>query len=156
MELIPLDKKMDAFIVPWLGKTMKLVDVLVNLVFQQHNIELKKNQVIILRLISNGMYAQSDLSIVTERDKSSLSRLLKGMISKGLVKRQKDEIDARQFQVYLTKKGEETLEQALPILVEAFDKIQDRVSQEDLETVKRVMGQFQNNISKELTLFDNK
>ena len=156
MELIPLDKKMDAFIVPWLGKTMKLVDVLVNLVFQQHNIELKKNQVIILRLISNGMYAQSDLSIVTERDKSSLSRLLKGMISKGLVKRQKDEIDARQFQVYLTKKGEETLEQALPILVEAFDKIQDRVSQEDLETVKRVMGHFQNNISKELTLFDNK
>ena len=156
MELIPLDKKMDAFIVPWLGKTMKLVDVLVNLVFQQHNIELKKNQVIILRLISNGMHAQSDLSIVTERDKSSLSRLLKGMISKGLVKRQKDEIDARQFQVYLTKKGEETLEQALPILVEAFDKIQDRVSQEDLETVKRVMGHFQNNISKELTLFDNK
>lgn len=147
---------MDAFIVPWLGKTMKLVDVLVNLVFQQHNMELKKNQVIILRLISNGMHAQSDLSIVTERDKSSLSRLLKGMISKGLVKRQKDEIDARQFQVYLTKKGEETLEQALPILVEAFDKIQDRVSQEDLETVKRVMGQFQNNISKELTLFDNK
>jgi DNA-binding MarR family transcriptional regulator len=107
MELIPLDKKMDAFIVPWLGKTMKLVDVLVNLVFQQHNMELKKNQVIILRLISNGMHAQSDLSIVTERDKSSLSRLLKGMISKGLVKRQKDEIDARQFQVYLTKKGEE-------------------------------------------------
>lgn len=156
MELIPLDKKMDAFIVPWLGKTMKLVDVLVNLVFQQHNMELKKNQVIILRLISNGMHAQSDLSIVTERDKSSLSRLLKGMISKGLVKRQKDEIDARQFQVYLTKKGEETLEQALPILIEAFDKIQDRVSQEDLETVKRVMGQFQNNISKELTLFDNK
>ncbi|MEJ6796996.1 MAG: winged helix DNA-binding protein [Flavobacteriales bacterium] len=156
MELIPLDKKMDAFIVPWLGKTMKLVDVLVNLVFQQHNMELKKNQVIILRLISNGMHAQSDLSIVTERDKSSLSRLLKGMISKGLVKRQKDEIDARQFQVYLTKKGEETLEQALPILVEAFDKIQDRVSQEDLETVKRVMGHFQNNISKELTLFDNK
>lgn len=156
MELIPLDKKMDAFIVPWLGKTMKLVDVLVNLVFQQHNMELKKNQVIILRLISNGMRAQSDLSIVTERDKSSLSRLLKGMISKGLVKRQKDEIDARQFQVYLTKKGEETLEQALPILVEAFDKIQDRVSQEDLETVKRVMGHFQNNISKELTLFDNK
>jgi DNA-binding MarR family transcriptional regulator len=147
---------MDAFIVPWLGKTMKLVDVLVNLVFQQHNMELKKNQVIILRLISNGMHAQSDLSIVTERDKSSLSRLLKGMISKGLVKRQKDEIDARQFQVYLTKKGEETLEQALPILVEAFDKIQDRVSQEDLETVKRVMGHFQNNISKELTLFDNK
>ncbi|MEZ7999929.1 MAG: winged helix DNA-binding protein [Flavobacteriales bacterium] len=156
MELIPLDKKMDAFIVPWLGKTMKLVDVLVNLVFRQHNMELKKNQVIILRLISNGMHAQSDLSIVTERDKSSLSRLLKGMISKGLVKRQKDEIDARQFQVYLTKKGEETLEQALPILVEAFDKIQDRVSQEDLETVKRVMGHFQNNISKELTLFDNK
>ena len=156
MELIPLDKKMDAFIVPWLGKTMKLVDVLVNLVFQQHNMELKKNQVIILRLISNGMHAQSDLSIVTERDKSSLSRLLKGMISKGLVKRQKDEIDARQFQVYLTKKGEEALGQALPILVEAFDKIQDRVSQEDLETVKRVMGQFQNNISKELTLFDNK
>ena len=152
MELIPLD----AFIVPWLGKAMKLVDVLVNLVFQQHNMELKKNQVIILRLISNGMHAQSDLSIVTERDKSSLSRLLKGMISKGLVKRQKDEIDARQFQVYLTKKGEETLEQALPILVEAFDKIQDRVSQEDLETVKRVMGHFQNNISKELTLFDNK
>jgi DNA-binding MarR family transcriptional regulator len=156
MELIPLDNKMDAFIVPWLGKTMKLVDVLVNLVFRQHNMELKKNQVIILRLISNGMHAQSDLSIVTERDKSSLSRLLKGMISKGLVKRQKDEIDARQFQVYLTKKGEETLEQALPILVEAFDKIQDRVSQEDLETVKRVMGHFQNNISKELTLFDNK
>jgi DNA-binding MarR family transcriptional regulator len=156
MELIPLDKKMDASIVPWLGKTMKLVDVLVNLVFQQHNMELKKNQVIILRLISNGMHAQSDLSIVTERDKSSLSRLLKGMITKGLVKRLKDEIDARQFQVYLTKKGEEALGQALPILVEAFDKIQDRVSQEDLETVKRVMGQFQNNISKELTLFDNK
>jgi len=155
MDLIPLDKTMEASVVPWLGKTMKLVDVMVNLVFQQHNMELKKNQVIILRLISHGMHAQSDLSIVTERDKSSLSRLLKGMMSKGLIRRQKDEIDARQFQIYLTKKGEETLEQALPILVEAFDKIQDKIPQEDLETVKRVMAQLQNNISKELTLFDN-
>ncbi len=156
MELIPLDKKMDASIVPWLGKTMKLVDVLVNQVFQQHGMELKKNQVIVLRLISNGMHAQSDLSIVTERDKSSLSRLLKGMMDKGLISRQKDEEDARQFQIYLTKKGKETLGKALPILVEAFDKIQSKVSKEDMETVKKVMVQLQANITQELTLFDNK
>ena len=156
MDLIPLDSKMDESIVPWIGKTMKLIDILVATMFQDKEMDLTKNQVIVMRLISNGMHAQSDLSIVTERDKSSLSRLLKSMMNKGLVRREKDKKDARQFLIYLTEKGQTVLNEALPVLGEAFLKISNGIPTEEREIVKSVMERLQVNIHEELTLLDNK
>ncbi len=156
MDLVFLTSRMDESVVPWLGKTMKLINILISSRFQEKNMNLSKNQLIVMRMISQGRHAQSDLCIVTERDKSSLSRLLKNMINKGLVRREKDEKDARQYLVYLTPKGERIMNEAIPILLESFDKITKEIPKEEVEIVKSVMERLQKNITEELTLFDKK
>lgn len=91
---------------PWMGRTMKLMDIHFHDSFKKNNLKLSKEQWIILKVLTDeDGRVQNDLAFVTNRDKTSLTRLLSGMEKKNLVARIPSTLDKRVNHIFLTKNG---------------------------------------------------
>jgi len=85
-------------------------------------IGLNISQTIALRwLAEQDGRPQSDLALITNRDKTTLTRLLATMEKKDLITRRKCEEDRRVNRVYLTDHGRSLIHSALPIVHEIVD-----------------------------------
>ena len=71
---------------PWLGKTVKIVEYYLQERFNTHNLDLTKEQMIVLkRLHDKDGLSQNELAFLTLRNKSSLTRLLSKMEKKNYI-----------------------------------------------------------------------
>lgn len=140
--------ELDKTILPWLGRTMKAMDYFVKDHFSSRGLKLTKAQMIVLKVLSrrNGI-AQNNLAFITNRDKTSLTRLIETMEKNGLVNRLSDTEDKRIKRVSITEEGKKTIDSAVPIIYEILEKVQDGIKQEDLETTIRVLKQIGKNIN---------
>jgi len=136
---------------PWIGKTMKHIDIYLNAKLSESGISLTRQQVILLKtLMHEGPLKQNDLAFVTDRDKTSLTRLLSTMEKKNLVARISSSEDKRANLVHLTKNGEKVLNETVPVLLTIVRELQEGIPNDDCETVIRVMKQIQENIEKHM------
>ena len=134
-------------LLPWLGRTMKLVDMYVANHMTANNIDLTKVQMVLLiRLYYNDGQPQNDLALLTDRDKASLARLLDIMERKGLVVRVASKEDKRIKLVHITKKGIELYESARPIMKEIIMNVQKAMSKKDIDFMIKKLMQVQHNI----------
>lgn len=137
----------DDTLLPWLGRTMKLVDNYISNHLSDHDIDLTKVQMVLLiRLYYNDGQPQNDLAILTNRDKASLTRLLDTMERKGLVVRVPSRDDKRIKLVHITKKGIELYESARPLVKEMIAEVQKGMSSEDINFMIETLKQVQLNI----------
>ncbi|GJM29429.1 MAG: hypothetical protein DHS20C17_20640 [Cyclobacteriaceae bacterium] len=126
---------------------MKVVDSFITRYLNEHNIDLTKVQMVLLvRLYFNDGQPQSDLALLTNRDKASLARLLDIMERKGLVVRVSSREDKRIKLVHITKKGMELYENARPLLREMIMKVQKGVSEKNIQLMIDILKQVQVNI----------
>lgn len=66
---------------PWFGKTMKMMDFYFQDIFKSLSFEITKNQWIVLKKLSaNDGTIQNELAFITDRDKTSLTRLITTMV----------------------------------------------------------------------------
>lgn len=138
-------------ILPWMGRTMKLVDAYITHQLVEQNIDLTKVQLILLKILySNDGQPQNDLALITNRDKASLARLLDTMVRKGLVVRVPSKEDKRINLVHITKKGMEYYERARPVLTEMINHIQQGISPKDIEFMIEKFRHMQQNIERSL------
>jgi DNA-binding MarR family transcriptional regulator len=98
-------------------------------------------------LFHEGALPQQDLAFITERDKTSLTRLVNGMEKKNLVARIPSTEDKRVNLIHLTKNGERVLNETAPVLLSIVDEVQKGISKKDQKTVIEVMKKIQENIS---------
>lgn len=70
---------------------------------------------------------------------TSLSRLIKTMENKGLIYREKDEIDRRVVKLYLTKKGLELKKISKNMVVDYNKSIYDEIGKEEMENFLNTM-----------------
>jgi DNA-binding MarR family transcriptional regulator len=82
----------------------------------------------------------------TDRDKTSLTRLITGMEKKNLVARIPSRDDKRINLIHLTTTGEKVLNETMPELLKLMHELQAGVSESDQEAVIRAMKQIQTNI----------
>jgi len=137
----------DNTVLPWLGRTMKLIDLYIANHFQEQNIDLTKVQMIMLvRLFYNDGQPQNDLALLTNRDKASLARLLDTMERKGLVVRVPSKEDKRIKLVHITKKGIELYERVRPLIKQMILKVQHGISEKDVQFTIKILKQLQLNI----------
>lgn len=129
---------------------MKHIDILMNAVLHHSGLDLTKNQIKVLQLIHAGMKNQSDLSVITERNKSSLSRIIQSLERKGFVRKKVDKNDKRQQLVELTDKGREKLIEAVPVLETNFRKMEHGIDDSELEQLKSILSKILKNVEKEL------
>ena len=106
-------------------------------------ISLSKHQIILLRILSmeDGI-PQNDLAFITDRDKTSLTRLISTMERKGLLKRKTCETDKRVNNVFITQKGLEETKMAFPLIINEIDNIQQKINAKEIETTIKVLKQI--------------
>ncbi len=134
-------------LIPWLGKTAKMLDYSQTKELQSHGFELTKEQFVVLRVLSecNGT-AQSNLACITNRDKASMTRIVTTLEKKNLIARIPSKEDKRVNQLFLTKAGDKMLNDVLPYVTQNIDKLQKGISQEEIDVVIDVLKRIQNNI----------
>lgn len=134
-------------ILPWLGRSMKLIDYHLADCFKAKGIELSKPQLIMLViLMKNNAQPQNSLAFLTNRDKASLARLVDTMEKKNLVERIPSADDKRVNLVNLTAIGKSTLAKAYPVMQQVIKAIQEDISEEDIKKVVQVLKKIVNNI----------
>jgi DNA-binding MarR family transcriptional regulator len=133
---------------PWLGKTSKMIGCLINEVLITNNIDLTREQwVILIKLHQKGGLAQNQLAFITERDKTSLTRLINTMERKGLVIRKKAETDKRVKLVFMTKMGKTVLTNAMPIMQSIIQNLQKGLDQKEIESAILILQKVQKNLT---------
>lgn len=95
----------------------------------------------------NEGITQRNLAQILEANESSIVRLIDRMEKENIVRREKDPSDRRITKLYLTKEGIKKREKLMPI-GEKFSKdcIKD-ISEEDLETFKKVLDKMVKNLN---------
>ncbi len=132
---------------PWLGKTSKMIGCLINEVLLKNNIVLTREQwVVLIKLHQQGGLAQNELAFITERDKTSLTRLINTMERKGLVIRKTSKHDKRVKLVYLTEHGKSEYKNALPIMQNIIQNLQKDLSQKEIENTIQTLQKLQKNL----------
>ncbi|MFC2176364.1 MarR family winged helix-turn-helix transcriptional regulator [Bacteroidota bacterium] len=141
---------MENLMMPWIGKTMKHIDLFIASQLSEKGINLTRQQVILMKILfHDGPLPQNDLAFLTDRDKTSLTRLLSTMEKKNLVARITSPEDKRVNVVHLTKNGEKVLNETAPVLLNVIMKMQEGISQKEQDTVIGVMKTIQDNIEKQ-------
>lgn len=143
---IDLDKTM----LPWLGRTMKGIDLFMADFFRANAIDLTKVQVIMLRMLSqNDGQPQNNLADLTNRDKTSLTRLITTMEKKGLVMRIASDADRRINNIFITPKGKDVLATAIPVIKKAIDVIETGLTENERIQTLKVLEKIRKNINAE-------
>lgn len=143
---------------PWIGKSMKVIDYYIMDCFSQKGIDLTKVQWLLLKRLKqmNGE-TQHNLAFLTNRDKASLTRLLTTMEKKNLVARIPSKSDLRANQIYITTQGEKILKQAEPVIEGMVEEMQKGISKEERMLVIDTLKKLINNIkSEELVALETK
>lgn len=135
-------------LVPWIGKTGKMLEIILNERFSQAGLNLTKTQCLFLgKLHKKNGRLQKELAFITGRDKTSLGRLVTTMEKKGLIIRKSMESDKRAKQIFLTDAGRKLYSDAMPVIESTIDEIQQGIPQETLDEVIQVLKKIQSNIN---------
>jgi DNA-binding MarR family transcriptional regulator len=141
---------MENTLLPWMGRTMKVLDYFIADKLRENGCELTKVQLIMLKKLKEiDGQPQNNLAFLTNRDKASLARLLNTMEKKNLVARIPSRSDHRMNHIYLTKHGDDMLKQATPILHDIIKQIQEGISQNEIDAVIKTMKKIIKNINSE-------
>lgn len=124
-------------LVPNTGRAYKHIGILINCRLRSLDLTLK--QFILLKFVRNEPLPQSELAIITERDKGSLTRLIQSMERKGLVRKKGSKSDRRVNVIESTLKGKIACKAAWPIVTKTFEELNKGLSQKDQNTVITVM-----------------
>lgn len=116
--------------------------------FNNNNIEITVEQwKLLFYLWDNDGVNQRDLSIRANKEKSTIARQIVDLENKELIIRESSEFDKRNKLIFITEKGKELEKETLKIANAITEKSEKNISEEDLNTVKRVLTQMIQNLN---------
>ena len=135
-------------LVPWLGKTSKMLGCFINETLATNAIDLTREQWVVLVKVSKHCgLTQNELALITERDKTSLTRLIKTMERKKLIYREVSKNDKRIKLVYISEYGKTAYKKALPIIQNTTQKLQKGLSQQEINNILHTLQKLQTNLT---------
>ncbi|WP_120495473.1 MarR family winged helix-turn-helix transcriptional regulator [Kiloniella sp. EL199] len=81
-------------------------------------------------------------------DKVQVSRAIKGLLEREFIERHVDEIDKRKVNLLLTEKGNDTLQELIPLVLKREQEILDGLSETEKETLEKLMARVLKNADK--------
>ena len=131
---------------PWLGRTGKIVDYFIQESFKLNNLDLTKEQMIVLKKLNDqdGLN-QNELAFLTLRNKSSLTRLLAKMEGKKYIFRKQSKEDKRIKNVYLTEFGKEVFENTKPVIQNIISTMEQDITVEEKQQIIKIFKKIQTN-----------
>ncbi len=147
MDLPDLEKS----IMPWIGKTGKWIGLYIMDKFKEHDLNLTIEQWIVLKVLheQDGLI-QNELADITNRNKTSLTRLIQTMEKYHLIAKYPDKKDKRINRIFLTKKGSEVFKSAFPIMDEIKGALQKGLTKAEVQTMIHLLKKVQKNIRPDL------
>lgn len=101
---------------------------------------------ILSALKSESRRSQLDLARAIGIEGPTLTRHLDGLEQAGLVERQRGSVDRRAVQVQLTRAGHLLHGRLLKVVISFNEQLRTGLSADDLETLRRLLGQLQRNV----------
>jgi DNA-binding MarR family transcriptional regulator len=142
MEEIDFEKSLG----PWLGKTVKIIEYHLHKAFKEHELDLTKEQMIVLKKLhdQDGLN-QNELALLVFRDKSSLARLLTKMQNKGYISKEQCVDDKRCNNVFLTPKGKNVFSKTRPFIKHIISTVESGISNQEKENLISTLKKIQSN-----------
>jgi len=142
-QLIDFEKS----IVPWLGRTMKMVGFHLNETVSSVDADLSKEQMVVLKKLheQDGLN-QNELAFLTYRDKSSLARLLSKMEKNKFIERKPSAADKRVNQVFLTPHGREIYARIKPLVSNLIKRMEHAISETEKQQIIAILKKVQTNL----------
>lgn len=132
----------------WIGRTSKMMGFYIKERFRESGIDLTREQwVVLMRLDETDGLMQTELALITERDKTSLTRLLTTMANKNLVVRIPSPEDKRINRIFITRHGRKVFDSTIPIFKKFLKVTQKGITSKELEIARSVLEKIQKNIS---------
>lgn len=102
---------------------------------------------LLLVLWTKGPQVPSTLSEETVKDRTTVTRLIDGLVKKGFVVRTENPADRRRSDISLTPAGSELKDKLLPIGMRMIEKATMGVPPEDIEITMRTLRLFTENLT---------
>lgn len=83
-------------------------------------------------------------------DKGAVARIIKSLIDKGLIEKNKDEVDKRCNRVFLTEKGKQTIEPIKKSIEKWNGIVTKNMSDKEEKELKRLLSMAIENIKEEI------
>lgn len=104
--------------------------------------DLTRTQWRILAVLSGGAMTAVGISSKTMMDKTTLSRAIKNLIDRKLMKRMAAQSDGRSSPLALTAKGRRLLNKITPLMLGAEAQIRGRLSKSDMKALERIINKI--------------
>ncbi len=147
-----MNKKMqEDNLIPWIGRTAKKMEYFITNYLQERGFNITKEQWILMFHISmHGETQQNNLACLSNRDKTSLTRIINTLEKKGLVVRIAAEQDKRSKLIQLTKEGKTLLDETKHLLDEIKQHLTQGISEQDTKLAIEILKKVQENIDPDI------
>jgi len=98
------------------------------------------------RLWEKDGISQKELSEISIKDQTTITRILDKLERKGLVKRQTSPDDRRSFLIFLTDTGRSLEDKLVPIAYETLDEALQGLSEEEIKQLKILLNKIFMNV----------
>lgn len=98
------------------------------------------------RLWDKDGISQKEISEITIKDQTTLTRILDKLEWKGLIERQTSPDDRRSFLIFLTEAGRSLKDKLVPIAGEALDEALQGLSEEEIKQLKVLLNKIFMNV----------
>lgn len=144
--MIPIDFQNS--LAPYLGRTTKMLEHQIDDMLAKRGFNLTKMQFILLhKLHGQDGACQNDLAFSSNRNKSSLTRAINVLEKKQYIARIPSKKDKRRNQLFITKKGQEVIDQSSSVFEEISTRIQKGITPEEIEHTIEILKRIQVNVN---------
>jgi DNA-binding MarR family transcriptional regulator len=129
-----------------------LMDKYVNVRVKKYGQNRSRMDILHTLITHKGVLRPSDLSKMTFHSKQTVTKIVDGLVSDGLVTREPEGKDRRTKKVFVTKKGIQFVENSLPVTMDIAHESMPSLTTQELEQLnsvlkrvrKRVLNQIAN------------
>ena len=125
---------------------MKLKNELARIIKAEGHDITPEQWAVLMHLWEHEADTQTEIAIRLFKDKTNLTRILDGMVKKGLVERRTHENDRRSYRIVLTKRGRELRDELTPIGARVNNAATRGLSDRDKKSLKRLMNAITDNL----------
>ena len=137
----------DDNLVPWIGKTAKMMEYFITNYLQEEGYNITKEQwILMFHLSQQEEIQQNNLACVSNRNKTSLTRIVTTLEKKGYVKRVPDKLDKRSKLISLTEDGITLLRNTKYIFEGIKERLSIGISVEESKQMIEILKKVQQNI----------
>lgn len=128
---------------PFLGRTMKMLDNYIEDLFSEAGVPLSKMQFVTLKIINHHQeLAQNSLAHLCGKDKTTLTRNINTLERKQLVVRTVSKTDKRIKLVTITPQGKALLNQAMPLIGKVANELDQSINAQEREQLKAILSKI--------------